>query len=532
MTTIDTQVTGSEAATDGFASRLAEWATTTDHKKIGRMYLVAGFAAAIAVAVVGALLGVQRAIDTVLIEAGALAQVWAGFRVGLILSVVAPIVTGIALAVVPLQLGARALAFGRAALLGCYLWLIGTVLSVICLGANGGPGGGRSTFVALYFLALILQLVGLIIAWIALTTTILTARAPGMNMRRVPVFSWSALVTGVSVLIALPIVLGLVIVGYVDYRYGRIAFDGNQGMLNLVGAAITEPMTFLWAIPAYGFALETIATASGRRLPLRGTAFAGLGLIGVATLAASANTALGIARDGFRSGFWTFVRQALPLLFFYGLPLLGALTVLGVGAMALRSKPRLQAPLVFGLLGAALVTAGIAAALVMRIGDFRLGDTVFTEAVTVLIAGGTIVAMLGAIVYWGPKLTGWTSGQAQFVPLALLGAAGVGLAGGAYVIAGFAKQPAGQVSFDYGGPQELWNYANAAGWVMIALAILGVLAMRASSWRGGVPAGDDPWDGQTLEWATSSPAPEDNFAVLHTVISPEPLIDLKPGGPV
>ena len=81
------------------------------------------------------------------------------------------------------------------------------------------------------------------------------------------------------------------------------------------------------------------------------------------------------------------------------------------------------------------------------------------------------------------------------------------------------------VNFDYSGPAELWNILNTAG---LAVLLLSVLAFVALSLRGGEAAGNDPWGGQTLEWATSSPAPADNFAELHTVKSAEPLIDLQP----
>jgi len=92
-------------------------------------------------------------------------------------------------------------------------------------------------------------------------------------------------------------------------------------------------------------------------------------------------------------------------------------------------------------------------------------------------------------------------------------------------------QPAGVVDgFSYGGPQELWNGLAAVGQALVAVTIVLFVLTAARAFRTGEPAGDDPWDAQTLEWSVSSPAPADNFASVPAVTSPEPLLDLKPAG--
>jgi len=86
------------------------------------------------------------------------------------------------------------------------------------------------------------------------------------------------------------------------------------------------------------------------------------------------------------------------------------------------------------------------------------------------------------------------------------------------------------VTFDYSGPQNLWNVLATIGSGLMVLTVLAFVGLMAQGFRKGDLAGDDPWDGQTLEWATSSPPPYDNFAEVHTVASAEPLVDLKPRG--
>ena len=108
---------------------------------------------------------------------------------------------------------------------------------------------------------------------------------------------------------------------------------------------------------------------------------------------------------------------------------------------------------------------------------------------------------------------------------------GTFLAGLPYFVAGFADQPAGVANgFSYDGPQEAWNLLSTAGHVIVLVAVLGFVVAALTGFRKGSAAGDDPWNAHTLEWATPSPAPADNFAEVAVVKSAEPLLDLKTGG--
>ena len=108
---------------------------------------------------------------------------------------------------------------------------------------------------------------------------------------------------------------------------------------------------------------------------------------------------------------------------------------------------------------------------------------------------------------------------------------GTFLAGLPYFVAGFADQPRVTANgFAYEGPQDLWNIISTAGHALVLIAVLAFVAAAVVGFRQGEPAGDDPWNGQTLEWATPSPAPADNFADVPVVKSAEPLLDLKSGG--
>ncbi len=531
MTTINTHATGAAASPSAGLASVGEWLTTTDHKRIGRLFIGVSLVALLCVIVVAALLGIERIdAEAATLDFNSIPQLFALYRVGLTFVVLVPLLLGIAIAVVPLQLGARSLSFPRLAAAGFWTWFIGAVLVVISIASNGGPGGGNAKFVGLFLVSHIVLVLGLAAAAGSVATTVLTTRAPGMNMRRVPLFSWSALVCALGLLLVLPTLIGALIFTYVDYRYGRVGFGGNLGINDWIGFGFTQPATFVYAVPVFGFAAEVIAVASGRKLPMRGVVFTGIGLVGIsAALGGVLQQPAGLSRDITDMSLGRWLSDVLPYALFNLLPVLGGFIVIAVGAVAMRGgRPRITAPLVFGLLGALMVFVGIIDSAVYHVGDAQLGGTVFEEGVFVCVVYGAVLSALGAITYWGPKLWGRLIPDKQVLPLAALGFIATVLASLPYIIAGFAKQPANASEFDYSGPQNLWNGVAAAGHVLMFVTVLAFVGLAVRSFTNGANAGDDPWDGHTLEWATSSPAPYANFADVHAVSSAEPLLDLKP----
>ncbi|MEY2401903.1 MAG: cytochrome o ubiquinol oxidase subunit [Ilumatobacteraceae bacterium] len=531
MTTIDTHATGATASSSGRVASVGDWLTTTDHKRIGRMFISVSIVALLGVVVVATLLGIERIdAEAAMLDVNSMPQLFALYRIGLTFVVVLPLLLGVAISVVPLQLGARSLAFPRLAAAGFWTWLVGAALVVLSIAVNGGPGGGDSKFVGLFLVSHIVVLLGLAAAAGSLATTILTTRAPGMNMRRVPVFSWSALIGALGLLLVLPAVIGALIYSYIDYRYGRIAFGGNLGINDWIGFGFSQPATFVYAVPVFGFAAEVIAVASGRKLPMRGVIFTGIALVGItAALGGLLQQPAALSRDISHVSLGRWLSDVIPYAMFNLLPLLGGFIVISLGALAMRGvRPRVMAPLVFGLLGALMVFVGIVANAVYQVGDAQLTGTVFEEGVWLYIVYGAVLSALGAVTYWGPKLSGRLIPDKQVLPLAALGFIATVLASLPLLIAGFAKQPANASEFDYSGPQNLWNGLAAAGHLLMFVTVLAFVGLATRSFTKGAHAGDDPWDGQTLEWATSSPAPYANFTDVHSVASAEPLLDLKP----
>lgn len=511
------------------------WITSTDHKLIGRKFVGASLIGMLGVTVLGVLLGIDRVANTRnVLGADAVAQVFAAYRVGLVYIVVAPLLLGIAIGVVPLQVGARSLAFPRVAATGFWLWLVGAVLGIGTIAANGGPNGGDRQMVAGFLLTQVVLLLGLLAAALSVATTVLTTRAPGMNMRRVPPFSFAALVSALTLVLALPVVIGALLYSFVDYRYGGAGFGQSKDLWSHIGFGYTQPTTFLLALPAFGLAVETLVVASRRRLPMRGVVFTGFGLIGVAALATVTQFSAAVRPNVLHGSFGRAAGDLVPYALLDLLPVLGGLIVLGIGGLALsKGKPRVSGPMVAAVLGAAMVFTGLLANAVFLIGDAHLSGTVFDEGALLYVGYGAVLAALGGIAYWAPKWWGRQLPDPALIGLALLGFVATVAAALPLMVAGFAKQPADSVVFSYGGPDVLWNVISLVGhalMLLVVVAFVGLLAKTVA--RGddaGSSAGDDPWDGQTLEWATSSPAPAANFADVMVVTSAEPLLDLKPG---
>jgi heme/copper-type cytochrome/quinol oxidase subunit 1 len=261
---------------------------------------------------------------------------------------------------------------------------------------------------------------------------------------------------------------------------------------------------------------------------MRGLGLIGIGLVGTGFLAGVAQVDAPLPRDVVDKSFGEAFEDIVPWAVLNLLPLLGGVVVLAALGAILRNRPRVFAPMVFGVFALLMLLAGVAGNVLYQIGDAQLTGTVFEEGAWVYVCYATVLAVMGGVVYWGPKLWGRTIDAKKAIPLALLGTLGTVLASLPYYVAGFAKQPGGVTQFDYDGPQDLWNVLAGVGHALVALAVLAFVGLAVSSFRSGPLAGDDPFDGQTLEWATTSPAPAANFADVHAIASAEPLLDLKP----
>ncbi len=455
--------------------------------------------------------------DFVALDGDSFAQVFAMSRETLVLLFLVPVFLGIAMYVVPLQIGAANLAFPRAAAASFWGWLVSAgVLFGAYLG-NGGPYGGWSDGVDLHLLALGGLVVSLLLGAIVVATTVLTMRAPGLYLDRTPPFSWSALVTASMLVVSLPVLLGQLVLLYIDHRYGRIFLGGNYGVWEKIDWIHRTPQLFIYSVPVLGVVAEVVLSASRRRIfePLAMYFTIGLAL--------------------------------------YGGALLGSTVLLGVLGLTLfqgRKGLKLNTPLAASLVAGKLVVAGAALGLVAAGADwleiagrgndgnaYLQSTTWVTGNQSVLVYGAGLLGVVAALHWWAPKIWGRRLNELLGFLTVLVVAVGALLATLGPVLAGVLTE---QPDFVYGEPNATSIYGSlvddTGGDGFAGLAVAGVAVVIAGAvllllnlvlsvlLRKGAEADNDPWSAQTPEWLLASPPPLGS-GELADITSGTPLLD-------
>ena len=515
---------GSALLSDGrigtSVAAIADWATSTDHKKIGRLFAGFGLLGLVAVSVVAILRSLEAVADLGAFNGQQLNQLAQLHQFGLVLMVALPLTLGLSIAVTPMQVGARSIAFARLTLLGFYMWLAGAVLIVVSILNGGGIGGADGDMVDLYLAAMILMMFGVVAAAISVATTVLTSRAPGITMRRVPFFSWTALVQAISLVVTAPVMVGLTILLFVDHRNSALVFGNSDALADWLPRFFSAPMVYIYAIPVLGVFAELLPVSVSRRHPMRQLVFAGSALVGVAAF--SGVTMQNDFPVDFSASGQDVVKSLVVMAFFVGLPLLGIVITLLTAPLVAKpdgsssAKPRILSPMLFGLLATLLFLLGGVVGVLIQVVDLELAGTTAVEGSVALVCLAAAVGSMGGLIFWAPKFSGFKRDEKKVFPLALLGALGVVLAGAPAVIAGLADSDA-----------SLFSTLTLVGYALMALTVLAF----AGATRGGTADGtSNPWCAHTIEWSTSSPAPSDNYAALATVRSSEPELDQTPEG--
>ena len=476
---------GSTATKPTLLTAVVAYLTASDHKRIGRLLISFSAIFAVGTAIEGAVLGAERiSPSSSLVDAGIVVQLFSALRFDLIFSVAAPLMLGLAVAVVPMQVGARAIAFARSAMLGFYLWLFGVILVGSSYLNNGGPGGGDTEMVDLFLAGLGLVIAGLLLVSASVATTVLASRRAGMTLIETPIFSWSALVASISLLLTLPVLVGALIYVAVDHTYERATFGATEGVNAWIGWAFTSPQIFIVAIPTLGVLAQIVATMTRGKQPLRAGLFVGVGLMSTAVIGAVTQSSHTV---NFSGNISDILKSLIPYLFFNDLSILGVLVVLGLCLLALKKeKAKLNAAFVPAFLGVGMVFAGMVGNAGYKIINLGLSNTVFEEGVLVYICYGVLLSGIGAVAHFGPRIWGREIPSKPVLGLGLLGFLATVLASLPYFIAGFADQPASVANgFDYSGPIWLWNSLVAAGHALMALVVTLFFALAAKSFRSG-----------------------------------------------
>lgn len=520
------------------------WLTTVDHKKIGILYV----AAALVFLVIG---GIEALImrlqlwqpDSHLVDPKTFNQMFTMHGTTMVFFVVMPLLIGMANYLVPLMIGARDMAFPRLNAFSYWLFLLGGLLLYYSLLVEGGPPDvgwfayapltaktfSRGHGTDYWILGLLVSGIGSVGGAVNLVTTILTMRAPGMTLGKVPLFVWMMLFTGIEMLLAFPPLTAAQIMLLLDRTLDARFFTPQAGGSALLWQHLFwffgHPEVYIMALPAFGIISEVIPVFSRKVI------------FGYESVAAAT-----VAITFISFGVWAHHMFAVGMTRVQDTVFSGASFLIAVPtgikvfnwvATMYGGKIRMQTPMYFaiGFLAMFLIggLTGIMLAAVPL--DWQLTDTYFVVGhFHYVLFGGTLFAIMAGFYYWLPKMTGRLLdeklGRLNFWLLFI----GFNLTFGPMHMAGMQGTGMRRRIYTYLEPGwQIWNQLATVGAFVLGLAFLVFFwnLFVSLGLRRGEPAGDDPWDAWTLEWATTSPPAPYNFDTVPEVRSRRPLWDLK-----
>ncbi len=513
------------------------WFDTADHKRLGRMFIYASLFFLVVSGLAALVIGAQQASPSLGLSASRFARVYGLHSQASVLLFLTAIWIGLATYVVPLQIGSGRLALPRLTAMGFWTYLIGggcLIVSYIDGQVNGlgitqsspiaAPPGGADSATILWIVSLGLIAVGFLLASASLLVTVAGLRTEGMTMMRVPTFSWATMVASAVTMVATPVFLaGLVLFG-IDQRFGgQLLSPTTPGSLAIWERSLWlygRPDVYLLTIVALGAAGDIVATHARRPLLEHRVALGLLALMGVLSLGSWASTAHMVVAVVVPTYSVLTAAVAIPL---------GLTVLMWLGTMA-KGRPHFHPSLVFvvGAIGLWVVGAANALGAALHHVDGHGGTSAWIAGnIHVVVVGPPTLLAFGALYHWAPKIWGRTL-KASFGGLvALAGFVGLAATGLAYYFLGYNGAPLAQTAGATSYQKSLYVLAEVGG-ILVVLAVLLLLADLAMSARPGAErAPADPYEGLTLEWATTSPPPVWGFDAVPEVRSEAPLQHLR-----
>jgi cytochrome c oxidase subunit I len=517
---------------------LLDWITSTDHKVIGKSYIYTSFVFFLIGGLMAELIRTQLASpNNTLLSAEAYDQVFTIHGTIMMFLYATPLAFGLGNYFVPLMIGAPDMAFPRLNALSYWMYLFGgtTVLAGF-LTAGGAadftwiayaplsnavhsPGNGAD----LWIIGIGLTGIATVLSGINIITTIFTLRAPGMTMFRMPIFVWNMLVASTLAIMAFPVFTAALALLFCDRHLGTHIFDASKGGLPILWQNLFwffgHPEVYLIVLPFFGVATQIFPVFSKRPV------------FGYKTLVLATLLIGGLSVGVWAHHFFTYGGVLLP--YFSAMSLLIAVPTgikffNWIGTMW-GGHLRFDTPMLWciGFLVTFLLGGMSGVILAMPALNFDVHDTYFVVAhFHYVLFGSTVFVGAAAAYYWYPKMTGrmlregW--GKVHFW-LTIIG----------FNLTFFPQHEIGL----RGMPRRVANYSpdlhvtflnrlSTAGAYLLAISVLPFFWNLWVSWRHPIPAGDDPWGGHTLEWATTSPPPPHNFHSLPPIRSDRPVWDL------
>ena len=505
------------------------WLTTIDHKRIGILYGVTAFILFLSGGIEATLMRLQLAGPELdIVSAEVYNQLFTMHGTTMIFLAIMPMGAAFFNFIIPLQIGARDVAFPRLNAFSYWTFLAGALmlkLSWIGGATNAGWFGyapltsiSQNPGTGIDFWIISLQVLGIasLAAAFNFIVTIINMRAPGMHMMRLPVFIWMSFITAILLVLAFPVItvalIELTFDRYFAFNFFNVSNGGSVVLWQHLFWVFGHPEVYILILPAMGIVSEVLPVFSKKPL------------FGYATIVLAGAI---IAFMGWmvwsHHMFTVGMGPAVNAIFTITTMLIAVPTGIKVFnwlATKRRGTIKLKTPMLFSLgFIAMFLIGGISGVMhAVSASDAQQQDTYFIPAhIHYVLFGGAIMALMSGIYYWYPKITGkmydeklgkfhfWTLMVGQnltFFPMHFVGLEGM---------------PRRIYTYAEGMGWDLWHGVSTFGVFIIILSFLAFILNFVKSWKSGEIAPADPWDGRTLEWSIPSPAPEYNFKEIPQV---------------
>jgi cytochrome c oxidase subunit 1 len=526
---------------------LHDWVTTVDHKKLGILYILYALVFLVIGGIEATIMRIQLIIPhNHFVSPQVFNRMFTMHGTTMIFFVTMPILFGFGNYLIPLMIGARDMAFPR--LNAWSFWLTafgGLLLYFSFIGGNGLYGAGTAPDVGwfayapltatafsighstdFWTLGLLVSGFGSIGTAVNILATIICLRCPGMTLGKMPLFAWLNLVMAAMVLLAISPLTAAQMMLSLDRFLGAHFFD------TLAGGSAVMWMHFFWifghpevyvlVIPAFAFASEIIPVFSRKPIfgyPVMVAATVCIGFVGFSVWAHHMFT---VGMNSYANSFFTITTMAIGVP--TGIKIFNWIGTMWGGKIIFKTPMLFCIAFLFQFLIAGLTGIMLSAAPF----DWQLGNSYFVVAhFHYVIVGGILFTLFGAFYYWFPKMSGRmyneTLGKLHFWLFFI----GFHLTFDFMHIPGLLGMPRRIYTYEPGRGWDIWNLICTIG-VFFQIAGTSVFVGNLLwSYFKGKAAGNDPWDAWTLEWSTSSPPVEYNFAEIPVVKSRRPLWDIK-----